>query len=99
MRNQTALLLLLLICSLQLLSGEPFGQHFSTCCQKNTRVKIPLKKITSYKQSSSGCTFKSIIFETIKGKRFCVDPEANWVKHHMKAVDLKLKTFSRTSSL
>ncbi|XP_062856419.1 C-C motif chemokine 13-like [Trichomycterus rosablanca] len=100
MMNLTPLLLLLLVGSLQLVSGAPEGSNSGrgSCCQNTTRVKIPLHRITSYSWTSSDCPIKAVIFETIVGRQICVDPKAPWVKNHVKAVDLKLKstTTSRT---
>ncbi|XP_062857004.1 monocyte chemotactic protein 1B-like [Trichomycterus rosablanca] len=84
-----ALLLLLLICSLQLVSGGPLGLQRSTCCAGTTKVKLPLYLIRSYRWTSSYCPVAAVIFRMINGKQICVDPEAPWLVNHMKAVDLK----------
>nr|AAT52144.1 CC chemokine SCYA110 [Ictalurus furcatus] len=92
MRNLTALLFLLSLCSLQLVSSAPGSMDFKIlCCTKTTKVKIPLKIIVNYRWTSSNCTIKAIVFETLNKKQHCVDPTAVWVNHHMKAVDRKNK--------
>ncbi|XP_017318153.2 C-C motif chemokine 4-like [Ictalurus punctatus] len=93
MRNLTALLFLLLLCSLQLVSSAPAGTDFRiTCCAKTTKVKIPLKSIVTYWWTINDCPIKAIVFETLNKKQHCVDPTAVWVNHHMKAVDLRNST-------
>ncbi|XP_062856422.1 monocyte chemotactic protein 1B-like [Trichomycterus rosablanca] len=94
MMNLTPLLLLLLVGSLQLVSGSSYAPNVGrgSCCDKTTRVKIPLHRITSYSWTSSDCPSKAVIFQTIVGNQICVDPEAPWVKNHTKAVDLKQKS-------
>ncbi|XP_053487573.1 monocyte chemotactic protein 1B-like [Ictalurus furcatus] len=93
MRNLTALLFLLSLCSLHLVSSAPGSTDFRiTCCAKTTKVKIPLKNIVTYWWTSSNCPKKAIVFETLNKKQHCVDPTAVWVNHHMKAVDLRNST-------
>ncbi|XP_053487622.1 monocyte chemotactic protein 1B-like [Ictalurus furcatus] len=94
MRNLTALLFLLSLCSLHLVSSAPAGMDFKiTCCAKTTKVKIPLKIIVNYRWTSSNCPIKAIVFETLNnGTHYrCVDPTAVWVNNHMKTVDRKNK--------
>uniref|UniRef100_A0A4W4E468 C-C motif chemokine n=1 Tax=Electrophorus electricus TaxID=8005 RepID=A0A4W4E468_ELEEL len=86
MRNLSALLFVLLLCSLQLVSSAPHG-HTPDCCTSVTDVKIPLKKVMSYTHTDSDCANKAIIFKMISGKEICVDPASDWVNDHMKAVD------------
>ncbi|XP_017330607.1 regakine-1 isoform X2 [Ictalurus punctatus] len=93
MRNLTALLFLLSLCSLHLVSSAPAPMDFRIiCCQKTTKVKIPLKIIVNYRWTSNNCPIKAIVFETLNKKQHCVDPTAVWVNHHMKAVDLRNST-------
>ncbi|KAF4094248.1 hypothetical protein AMELA_G00011050 [Ameiurus melas] len=94
MRNLTALLFLLSLCSLHLVFSAPYVMDFRiTCCAKTTHKKIPLKYIVTYWWTNSNCPIKAIVFETLNnGKHYrCVDPTASWVNHHMKAVDRKNK--------
>ncbi|KAG9272034.1 monocyte chemotactic protein 1B-like [Astyanax mexicanus] len=85
MRSLFALLLVLLLCSVQLASCDYQGAHVPLeCCFKFTKGKIPVARITSYWRTRSNCPVKAVVFKTILGRRFCVDPSASWVKEHMK---------------
>ncbi|MCI4380363.1 hypothetical protein PGIGA_G00239340 [Pangasianodon gigas] len=76
MRNLTALLFLLSLCSLHLVSSG------------TTDAKIPKWNIKNYWWTGSSCTIKAIVFETKLNKRICVDPTAVWVSGHMKTSPL-----------
>ncbi|XP_046704789.1 monocyte chemotactic protein 1B-like [Silurus meridionalis] len=81
MRNLTALLFVLSLCSLHLVFSAPFAFEYKTrCCSTITTMRIPLKNIVSYRSTSSSCPMKAIVFTTIKGKQICADPSAPWVK-------------------
>ncbi|KAK1783938.1 hypothetical protein P4O66_022629, partial [Electrophorus voltai] len=86
MRNLSALLFVLLLCSLQLVSSGP-DLNPADCCSKLTQMKLPLKCIVSYSWTRSDCSIKAVVFKMISGKMFCVDPVSDWVNDHMKAVD------------
>ncbi|XP_072519320.1 monocyte chemotactic protein 1B-like [Salminus brasiliensis] len=84
MRTLSALLVMLLLASLQLTcrgtesTSIPVG-----CCFNFVKMKIPLGRITSYWRTSSNCPIKAVIFKTVIGKEFCADPSASWVQEHM----------------
>ncbi|XP_036424047.1 monocyte chemotactic protein 1B-like isoform X2 [Colossoma macropomum] len=82
MRTLSALLMVLLLCSLQqVCSGtEGISSIPEKCCFKFMKVKIPLRRITSYSWTSSNCPKKAVIFYTVAGKEWCADPKASWVK-------------------
>ncbi|KAF7707724.1 hypothetical protein HF521_018942 [Silurus meridionalis] len=95
MRNLTALLFVLSLCSLHLVFSGPVSFEYKNhCCSKTSNTKIPLNNIVTYRRTSSSCPMKAIVFETIKGKQLCVDPSVSWVKSHMKAVDRRNKATS-----
>ncbi|KAG7329514.1 hypothetical protein KOW79_007688 [Hemibagrus wyckioides] len=101
MKNLTALLFLMSLCSLHLVFSAPTSfDHKTPCCPGKTKMKIPLKNIVKYSLTSSDCPIKAIVFEThnkeknIKN-RFCVDPTADWVDNYMKEVDKKYKASQR----
>ncbi|XP_035388061.1 C-C motif chemokine 13-like [Electrophorus electricus] len=101
MRNLSALLFVLLLCSLQLVSSGPDAGNRAICCPNLTQKKLPLKRIVSYNWSRSDCSIKAVVFKMISGKMFCVDPASDWVNNHMKAVDQRTKgpaTGKQTSS-
>ncbi|XP_062855759.1 C-C motif chemokine 22-like [Trichomycterus rosablanca] len=80
MMNLTPLLLLLLVGSLQLVSGYPYSANSGICCQNITTIRIPLRRIISYYWTSSNCPIKAVIFQMNDGMQICVDPKAPWVK-------------------
>uniref|UniRef100_A0AAR2JBW0 Chemokine interleukin-8-like domain-containing protein n=1 Tax=Pygocentrus nattereri TaxID=42514 RepID=A0AAR2JBW0_PYGNA len=70
MRTLSALLMVLLLCSVQ----QVYSGEYQTLCPR----------IASYRWTSSNCPQKAIIFRTVIGKQWCANPEASWVKEHMK---------------
>ncbi|KAI4886680.1 hypothetical protein NFI96_027636, partial [Prochilodus magdalenae] len=90
MRTLSALLVVvLLICSLQQTCGGISVQDASKeCCSKLTKLeKIPVRRIVSYWRTSTNCPLPAVVFQMVTEKCYCVDPELDWVKSHMKAVD------------
>uniref|UniRef100_A0AAY5EL99 Chemokine interleukin-8-like domain-containing protein n=1 Tax=Electrophorus electricus TaxID=8005 RepID=A0AAY5EL99_ELEEL len=88
MRNLSALLFVLLLCSLQLVSSAPAASNpVIICCPALTQMKLPLKHIVSYNWTRSDCSIKAVVFKMISGTEICVDPASDWVNDHMKAVD------------
>ncbi|KAI4886682.1 hypothetical protein NFI96_027638, partial [Prochilodus magdalenae] len=58
------------------------------CCSKLTKLaRIPLRRIVSYRETSSNCPLPAVVFRIVTGNSFCVDPELDWVRSHMKALD------------
>ncbi|XP_035388054.1 regakine-1-like [Electrophorus electricus] len=97
MRNLSALLFVLLLCSLQLVSSGPLARN-PYCCPSVTDKKIPLKKVVSYTLTDSDCAVKGIIFKTVAEKKFCVNPDAVWVSSHVAAVDTRRNTTAKTTT-
>ncbi|XP_026873552.2 C-C motif chemokine 13-like [Electrophorus electricus] len=93
MRNLSALLFVLLLCSLQLVSSgtQASKAALKICCPALTQMKLPLKRIVSYNWTSSECSIKAVVFNMISGKTICVDPASDWVNDHVKAVDQRTK--------
>uniref|UniRef100_A0A8C2K1D1 Chemokine interleukin-8-like domain-containing protein n=1 Tax=Cyprinus carpio TaxID=7962 RepID=A0A8C2K1D1_CYPCA len=89
MRSLMCLLFLVIFCSVQMTSSAPIALEAaqSTCCGELSKVKIPLKLVTSYYRTSSSCPRRAIVFQTEAGREFCVDPEITWVKSHIDKVD------------
>ncbi|XP_016375252.1 monocyte chemotactic protein 1B-like isoform X2 [Sinocyclocheilus rhinocerous] len=90
MRSLMSVLFLVLFCSVQMTSSAVISIEAaqSKCCGEFTDVKIPLKQVTSYYwTTSSSCARRAIVFQTIAGKEFCVDPETPWVSGHVDKVD------------
>ncbi|XP_072520295.1 C-C motif chemokine 13-like [Salminus brasiliensis] len=93
-----ALLMVLLLGSLQLTSSAP-AVHHADCCPKLTAVKkIPLRQVESYIRTSGNCTVKAIVFNTKAGKQFCVDPDVEWVKGHVAILDQRHNTTPLTTN-
>ncbi|KAG7329513.1 hypothetical protein KOW79_007687 [Hemibagrus wyckioides] len=90
MKNLTALLFLMSLCSLHLVFSAPTSfDHKISCCPGTTKMRLPVNNIVGYSLTSRDCPIKAIVFEMKTKKKFCVDPTAGWVKNHMKAVDQK----------
>uniref|UniRef100_A0A4W4E311 Chemokine interleukin-8-like domain-containing protein n=1 Tax=Electrophorus electricus TaxID=8005 RepID=A0A4W4E311_ELEEL len=97
MRKLSALLFVLLLCSLQLVTSAAHVRN-TDCCPSVTDKKIPLKKVLSYTLTDSDCAVKGIIFKTVAGKKFCVNPDAVWVSSHVAAVDTRRNTTAKTTT-
>ncbi|KAL7885320.1 hypothetical protein AOLI_G00056150 [Acnodon oligacanthus] len=91
MRTLSALLTVLLLCSVQqVYSGIEGADTPLECCPKLTGLrKIPLARIESYRWTGSKCAKKAVVFNMFTGKSFCVDPSWDWVKSHMKKLSEK----------
>uniref|UniRef100_A0A8C1J5S8 Chemokine interleukin-8-like domain-containing protein n=1 Tax=Cyprinus carpio TaxID=7962 RepID=A0A8C1J5S8_CYPCA len=84
-------LLFLVICSVQMTSSceavISVDVEQSKCCVEFSNVKIPVKLVKYYYWTSSKCDRRAIVFQTIAGREFCVDPETPWVNGHIAKVD------------
>ncbi|XP_036424046.1 monocyte chemotactic protein 1B-like isoform X1 [Colossoma macropomum] len=82
MRTLSALLMVLLLCSLQqVCSGTERGTNIpQKCCSRFIKVRIPLRFIISFSKNNSNCPKEAVIFYTVAGKEWCADPKASWVK-------------------
>ncbi|XP_051741023.1 monocyte chemotactic protein 1B [Ctenopharyngodon idella] len=89
---KTAILLLMLCCAVQLsTSAGPLADDLakSVCCFSVNNVKIPKKKLESYRWTSSSCPLRHIVFETVKKRQFCMNPENSWAKLNKNHIDKK----------
>ncbi|XP_017580082.1 uncharacterized protein LOC108443749 isoform X1 [Pygocentrus nattereri] len=91
MRTLSALLMVLLLCSVQQVYSALEGAGTPLeCCTKLTKLRIlPLARTESYRRTSSNCPIKAVIFQMDNGKTFCVDPSWDWVQSHRKKLDQK----------
>ncbi|KAG9272033.1 monocyte chemotactic protein 1B-like [Astyanax mexicanus] len=89
MRSGSALLLVLLLSSHVLSSGgtEGINHQSKECCFELFQMKLPLKKIVSYRHTSSNCPSSAVIFKMMSGMLVCMDPKTKWVKDHMNKMD------------
>ncbi|XP_026106989.1 C-C motif chemokine 13-like isoform X1 [Carassius auratus] len=94
MRSLMCLLFLVIFCSVQMTSSANLAIAVanSKCCEGFSKVKIPVNKVVSYCWTSSICPIRAIVFQTIAGKEFCIDPETPWVKSHIETVDKRTMT-------
>ncbi|XP_017580072.1 monocyte chemotactic protein 1B-like [Pygocentrus nattereri] len=85
MRTLSALLMVLLLCSVQQVCSGTVGISSipKKCCFTFMKVKIPLRRITSYSWTNSNCPKEAVVFHTVIGKEWCVDPKVSWVQQHM----------------
>ncbi|XP_076877149.1 C-C motif chemokine 2-like [Brachyhypopomus gauderio] len=80
----SALLFVMLLCSLQLVSSVPDAVNPVICCPGVSQKKLPLRRIMSYSRTDSSCAIKAVIFNMVTGKQFCMDPASDWVDAYMK---------------
>ncbi|KAL2093498.1 hypothetical protein ACEWY4_010810 [Coilia grayii] len=78
MRTLAALLALALLISV---SAALRATTPTTCCQDFWSSKIPAHKVKSYVKTSSDCPKKGLVFITAANKKFCVNPDLEWVKN------------------
>uniref|UniRef100_A0A8C1QB96 Chemokine interleukin-8-like domain-containing protein n=1 Tax=Cyprinus carpio TaxID=7962 RepID=A0A8C1QB96_CYPCA len=99
MRSLMCLLFLVIFCSVQMTSSAVYSIDAaqSKCCGEFSNVKIPVKLVTSYYRTSSNCPRRAIVFKTIAGREFCIDPETTWVSGHVAKVDKRTKTATETN--
>nr|XP_055048856.1 C-C motif chemokine 2-like [Misgurnus anguillicaudatus] len=91
MRHLMVLLFLVIFCSLPLHASFSHILSKSTCCSDFFNDPIPLKRVKLYYRTGSSCSKPAIVFETDQ-KKICVDPQANWVKHHISEIDKRTTT-------
>ncbi|XP_059392333.1 C-C motif chemokine 13-like isoform X3 [Carassius carassius] len=89
MRSLMCLLFLVIFCSVQMTSSANLAIEVanSNCCGVFSKVKVPVNKVVSYYWTSSICARRAIVFKTISGREFCIDPKTAWVKSHIDQVD------------
>ncbi|KAK2867056.1 hypothetical protein Q8A67_025173 [Cirrhinus molitorella] len=94
-----SVLFLVIFCSVQMTSATTaLDVAHSNCCGELTNVKIPVKLVASYYWTSSNCPIHAIVFRTMKGKEFCVDPKNTWVSHHVDKVDKRTTNATTAAS-
>ncbi|NWQ87025.1 CCL3 protein, partial [Burhinus bistriatus] len=81
-----AVLLLMAICS-------PAEAHLDTittsCCFSYVNRPVPRRFITSAYTTSSRCPQPAVILVTKNGRELCTDPQAPWVKAHLKHLKMQ----------
>ncbi|KAG9272035.1 C-C motif chemokine 13-like [Astyanax mexicanus] len=104
MRSVSALLLVLLLCSVMMTCrGTEGSNRMNVCCEGlqtfKRSAKIPLGCIKSYTRTSGKCTIKAVVFHTVNGKQVCVDAMADWVIDRMEGVDAGLNLINNKNCL
>ncbi|XP_035273442.1 C-C motif chemokine 3-like 1 [Anguilla anguilla] len=88
----SALLILVLLCSLELVSSDKASDVGANCCPRYDKTKkIPLAMVVSWHKTSSSCAKAAYVFVTKRGRRICVDPTHSWVKSHAAQVPVTSK--------
>ncbi|XP_035273435.1 C-C motif chemokine 4-like [Anguilla anguilla] len=90
--KMSALLILVLLGSLELVSSAESANEGAVCCTSYATKKIPLAMVVSWHKTSSSCAKAAYVFVTKRGKRICVDPTDGWVRSHAARVDSRSAT-------
>ncbi|KAL1247351.1 hypothetical protein QQF64_022727 [Cirrhinus molitorella] len=94
-----SVLFLVIFCSVQMTSAtSSIEAANSNCCVEFSKVKIPVKLVVSYYRTSSHCAKQAIVFKTVSGREFCVDPETTWVNGHVDKVNKRTTAAASTSA-
>ncbi|NXV42413.1 CC4L protein, partial [Uria aalge] len=59
-------------------------------CFSYTPLRIPRRTIASTYTTSSMCPLPAVILVTKKGRQVCADPQASWVKEHLKHLQMQM---------
>ncbi|XP_048829353.1 C-C motif chemokine 2-like [Brienomyrus brachyistius] len=86
MKTLSAVLFLVLLCSVQLVYSNTPGRPFP-CCMDYYDKRIPLSQIVSVSEISSSCPKRALVFVIKRNRSFCVNPEEAWVRNHVSNLD------------
>ncbi|XP_064191989.1 uncharacterized protein LOC135255141 isoform X5 [Anguilla rostrata] len=90
--KMSALLIVMLLGSLELVSSDKDSWVGADCCTRYERKRIPLPMVVSWHETSSSCAKAAVVFVTKRGTRICVDPTHDWVRSHAAQVDSRSAT-------
>ncbi|NXG90221.1 CCL3 protein, partial [Stercorarius parasiticus] len=62
----------------------------TTCCFSYMHRPIPRRIIASTYTTSSRCPLPAVILITKNGREVCTDPQASWVKEHLKHFQMQM---------
>ncbi|XP_006833678.1 PREDICTED: c-C motif chemokine 13 [Chrysochloris asiatica] len=82
-----SLLLAVAAFSSQMLAQPDALSSPTTCCFTFPSRKIPLQMLRSYRNTTSHCSQKAVIFRTKRAKEICANPKEKWVQSHMKHLE------------
>ncbi|XP_061093221.1 C-C motif chemokine 4-like [Conger conger] len=75
---------LLCLAVLQLCPSSSYSGPVASCCLRTSETIVPRKNIIDYDIQKKGiCPVEAVIFITVKGKRFCLNPTNTWVNKTM----------------
>uniref|UniRef100_A0A8D0BLL5 C-C motif chemokine n=1 Tax=Salvator merianae TaxID=96440 RepID=A0A8D0BLL5_SALMN len=63
------------------------GIHDGPCCTRYSQKKIPKRVVKSYFYTSGNCPLPSVVFVFRNNLSTCTDPNVQWVKDLVKALD------------
>ncbi|XP_035273437.1 C-C motif chemokine 3-like 1 isoform X2 [Anguilla anguilla] len=93
----SALLIVVLLGSLELVSSDKDSGVGADCCTRYERKRIPLSMVVSWHETSSSCAKAAVVFVTKRGKHICVNPSEGWVRSHMTQVDSRSRKATTVS--
>ncbi|XP_066219983.1 C-C motif chemokine 14 [Saccopteryx leptura] len=67
--------------------GGPDYHHPSICCFAYITHTIARHRIVEYYKTGSQCVKPGVVFVTRKGRFFCADPSAAWVRNYLKELE------------
>uniref|UniRef100_A0A3B3Q365 Chemokine interleukin-8-like domain-containing protein n=1 Tax=Paramormyrops kingsleyae TaxID=1676925 RepID=A0A3B3Q365_9TELE len=82
MKTLSAVLFLVLLCSVQLVYSSSKCLAVD-CCVDYYNKRIPLSQIVSFYVTSSSCRIRALMFVIKRNRSFCVNPEEAWVSNHV----------------
>ncbi|KAL2093497.1 hypothetical protein ACEWY4_010809 [Coilia grayii] len=79
---KTLLALVALVALVMIISvNAQYGSTTTQCCNSTYPFKLPKDKVVSYLPASGRCPLKAHVFITAAKKKFCVNPDLEWVKN------------------
>uniref|UniRef100_A0A493TMG1 Chemokine interleukin-8-like domain-containing protein n=1 Tax=Anas platyrhynchos platyrhynchos TaxID=8840 RepID=A0A493TMG1_ANAPP len=73
----------------ELCFSAPTDNALTTCCFSYQQRPVPRSLIASAYITSTSCSQPGVVLVTTKGREICADPQAAWVKAHLKHFEKK----------
>uniref|UniRef100_A0A8C8S6H9 C-C motif chemokine n=1 Tax=Pelusios castaneus TaxID=367368 RepID=A0A8C8S6H9_9SAUR len=90
MKVSVAALAILIIAAFGSLAfSAPIGTDMSVCCFGYVSQKIPRSHVTDYFYTSGKCSLPAVVFITRKNREVCANPNTQWVKKYVNALEMK----------
>ncbi|NXK21737.1 CCL5 protein, partial [Arenaria interpres] len=70
-------------------SSQKPGPIHTFCCFKFVQIPIPRRILASAYTTSSMCSMPAVVLVTKKGRQLCTNPQASWVKEHLKYLEMQ----------